>query len=682
MTFRGAKLLSVAARAAAGVCCALVLLELLLRVLGLFFHTGKLSAGPDGRIVALCEGDSFVRGIGGRPFPDQLEELLNSAGTGRVFRVVNGGVNGSNSSAMLARLPGELDSLKPSVLLLLAGGSNHWNTLGARSTSRTESLLMHSSVYRFAKLALLKSHIASPASQSRVSVCRPERSARGYDDTARQRAKPWFSLPALKQPSGSGRLPGYYLETAAIYRNAGDLASALALAKAASIGKGLSAASEAELAWIYEAGGDFENATKAASSAASEDKSLGWLEPVMLARRAVWRGEYPVAAQRYEEAVASGAPGDDVLAGLCRAYAESGKFDKSGALCSSRKPAGELLQACVEASALSGDYSGAYSRIEHDSGREAGLWRVFASLLLKKKEYAKAREYAGKDVNRNLALAELFYNAYEQELAQACLETAAEGVGEMPARYYLLKGDIAQSSCDYKTAGEQYSRALALRPDYWGAYYAIGDMRARRGDYRQALALLGKAAALAPSEARIYRQSGRVFSALGEQGHSADEYFKALALEPFSEDLLREAWSAYSGAGRQREFFSLPDKIPGIRFNPEFHHLSGGEKHSALEAELQEGLKADLSAACALAKSRGIPVLFSSYPEKEMPGIVQAARDCGAPYINLVPRFRTFASRRDYISFDNDHPNTLGYNAMAREYAGPVLKALGLEAGK
>jgi len=79
-------------------------------------------------VDVLAFGDSLTDGFGRRPYPEQLEEMLNTPGHGQVYRVVNAGIPGELTASMVGRLPQTIMDLKsagrkPKYVLIL-GGTN------------------------------------------------------------------------------------------------------------------------------------------------------------------------------------------------------------------------------------------------------------------------------------------------------------------------------------------------------------------------------------------------------------------------------------------------------------------------------------------------------------------------------------------------------------------------------
>jgi len=84
-------------------------------------------------VDVLAFGDSLTEGFGRRPYPDQLQEMLNSLHSyggfkKRVYRVANAGIPGELTDSMVLRLPDTIAHLKAAgrkpAFVLILGGTN------------------------------------------------------------------------------------------------------------------------------------------------------------------------------------------------------------------------------------------------------------------------------------------------------------------------------------------------------------------------------------------------------------------------------------------------------------------------------------------------------------------------------------------------------------------------------
>ena len=142
-----------------GVALALVALEVAMQIAA--YAAWRSGDGFATRAVTathriLCVGDSFTFGLGASPdrgYPQQLEALLK--GEGLDVAVVNGGKPGQDSADVLRRLPAQLDVVRPTQVLVLAGYNDRWShprPVDERELATAES---HSFPLRVRTVALL-----------------------------------------------------------------------------------------------------------------------------------------------------------------------------------------------------------------------------------------------------------------------------------------------------------------------------------------------------------------------------------------------------------------------------------------------------------------------------------------------------------------------------------------------
>jgi lysophospholipase L1-like esterase len=111
---------------------ALVVLELSLRALGAVLVAGAGGTTTDPQsgkpvFTILCIGDSWTQGAESGRFPDYLVDRLNERDGATRFRQVNVGRAGINSSQSLGRLPAQIATHRPDMLLVLTGNNDHHN---------------------------------------------------------------------------------------------------------------------------------------------------------------------------------------------------------------------------------------------------------------------------------------------------------------------------------------------------------------------------------------------------------------------------------------------------------------------------------------------------------------------------------------------------------------------------
>lgn len=122
----------------------LLLLELLLRTAGaayLLLREHPIGLLDDSKretpYIILCLGESTTRNGGAVSWPSQLESILNEQGAGRGFIVINEGMVGTNTAAILSRLESNLERYNPDMVITMMGDND--GILRVRYESSLES---------------------------------------------------------------------------------------------------------------------------------------------------------------------------------------------------------------------------------------------------------------------------------------------------------------------------------------------------------------------------------------------------------------------------------------------------------------------------------------------------------------------------------------------------------------
>ncbi len=109
-----------------GILSALLLLELGLRGAGfilLFRHelASRSRREKNGEIRILCVGESTTEYGGSKAYPRQLEEVLNTLGAPRRFKVINKGRPGTNTSIIVNSLESWIEKHRPDAVVAMIG---------------------------------------------------------------------------------------------------------------------------------------------------------------------------------------------------------------------------------------------------------------------------------------------------------------------------------------------------------------------------------------------------------------------------------------------------------------------------------------------------------------------------------------------------------------------------------
>ena len=107
-----------------GLVCALLFLEGMLQLLGLFYTPDRSQAPGAQGIPILCVGDSHTYGLNVPAplnYPNRLHACLNQGRAQDRYQVISRGVPGRNSAIVREKLPGYLEQIDPYLVLLLCG---------------------------------------------------------------------------------------------------------------------------------------------------------------------------------------------------------------------------------------------------------------------------------------------------------------------------------------------------------------------------------------------------------------------------------------------------------------------------------------------------------------------------------------------------------------------------------
>lgn len=653
------KALAAIFKIAAVILAAALMAEGALRLPGLFASRHGVSGR--GRAV-LCAGDSFVWGIGGRSFPGQLQQILDSRYGAGTFSVINAGVPGSNSAQMLQKLPAQLERYKPEFVIALTGRNNLWNKSrpGVGGDYWLDSL----------RIARLFRVLGADRERARLSgVCEPDTEPEGVGDFDR------VALSALNLPkssSVSAGLPDRYEAAADIYLRTGNAYAALAVGRKITQLLPKKVRGRIAQSRAYALAGDYASALKELEEAAKLEKDGGQLQTAYCREL--------LSAGFYEKAIphclaAESVEGGDSRADLIDAYSYSGLASEAVSVCAASltvyPDSRRLKLSCAQAYVYEGKLS---------KGRElAGSSPEFYRAMNDAGRYRELAAYAEEDsvsggAEQLLFASRLLEEAGQFRLLRRVLDKALR-LKPDSAEAYVRLGDLARRQCDPASAKEFYARAMRASPAYWGGYYAAGNLASHEGDNASARALLEKALSFSTQKHKVYRQLARLSLSEGKRDEAYSYYEKALALSPYDKGLCKEAARVYVAGGGSARFAALSKSNPDLVLNPVFSVFSAKGRNwqdamFSFSGGAVFGLKQDLLRAAALSDAAGARLIVSSYPEEELPGAREAAAESGSPYVSLLPLFSAANADRDaYFSYDNDHPSTAGYGLMAAHFA-------------
>ncbi|MBU4468464.1 MAG: tetratricopeptide repeat protein [Candidatus Omnitrophica bacterium] len=146
-----------------GIFLSFILLEIGLRMGGFIFlslqeYRNTASIKQKGEYVILCIGESTTASGGNNSYPRQLEEVLNKAGVGIKFSVINKGIPGTSSSVIVSQLESSINKYKPDMIIAMMGINDSPGIVPYHDLlSKKKTSLSFLRTYKLAKL--LKAHL-------------------------------------------------------------------------------------------------------------------------------------------------------------------------------------------------------------------------------------------------------------------------------------------------------------------------------------------------------------------------------------------------------------------------------------------------------------------------------------------------------------------------------------------
>jgi len=100
------------------------------------------------------------------------------------------------------------------------------------------------------------------------------------------------------------------------------------------------------------------------------------------------------------------------------------------------------------------------------------------------------------------------------------------------ANEWFEKGKNYHLNKEYDKAIEAYTKAIAIDPNYAGAYIGLGNAYNNKGQYDRAIEDYNKAIAIDPNLAKAYNNRGFAYGEKGQYDRAMQDYNKAIALDP------------------------------------------------------------------------------------------------------------------------------------------------------
>jgi tetratricopeptide (TPR) repeat protein len=99
------------------------------------------------------------------------------------------------------------------------------------------------------------------------------------------------------------------------------------------------------------------------------------------------------------------------------------------------------------------------------------------------------------------------------------------------ARYWFNKGALVSTYGNNKAAVQYFQKAIALDPNFSGAYFSQGVSYGQLGQYQKAIAQINRALKLEPQNGMYYYGRGRVYLLSGDKTRAMEDFKKAADLQ-------------------------------------------------------------------------------------------------------------------------------------------------------
>ena len=339
----------------------------------------------------------------------------------------------------------------------------------------------------------------------------------------------------------------------------------------------------------------------------------------------------------------------------------------------------ELLKLEKAMQAMSAPHKG---RQESRNDALAGLHIQKARLYCGMKETALGAE----EIDKAAALAPIgspadtatgIFNAYREcGLPDKALRFAETAQLHKSAATDLMLATAAlyKKHGNFSKARELILRAMHRNQRDWTCHYELGllaqaeNMEAKE-HFRRAIRLFPKASSPHYALGVEWLRSSR--------RDATAEFKLALRYDPSDINALSRLADIYSGLGTPEKFSSLEWEVPELKKSPQYRNIKSYIKSPRDISEpvdnadaLKNELQTDISRAICAVRKTGAVVIVSSYPEEDLPGLREAARENNTEYVDFTTIFKDKFRRRDeYLAYDRFHCNSKGYRIMAETFA-------------
>ncbi|MFC2049044.1 tetratricopeptide repeat protein [Elusimicrobiota bacterium] len=441
-----------------------------------------LSIKQIGEYRILCLGGASTMG----EWPKPLEEILNQRNIGVQFNVIDKGVAGTDTGAILSHLVTYISKYKPNMIITMMGINDNQDAMGLplSTFSQSKNIISFNKSLRIYKLAkILKLNIATGITklsgyfhEKRMAYKIVKQETSGiFSDHQMQRETP------EKVKKENSQDYGEYMELGRYFRKQGEYDKAEELFK-----KALSINPKNEGTY-FELGQCFRD-----------------------------QGEYDKAVELFEQAVSMNPKNEGVYFELGWCYRAKGEYEK----------AGELFKKVIS---MNSNNAGAYFELgryyryqrEHEKAEEL---------------FDKALAMNSKNDGMHIELGKWYMEQGEYEKAEELFEKALS-INPENDMLYIRLGRYYKKGGDYDKAEELFKKALLMNPKNIETYFVLGRVYKKRGEYDKVEKLFKKVFLVSPKSDRAYLELGRCYLDQGKHDKAEELFKKAFSINPKNEEV-------------------------------------------------------------------------------------------------------------------------------------------------
>ncbi|MFH1519183.1 MAG: tetratricopeptide repeat protein [Candidatus Omnitrophota bacterium] len=303
-------------------------------VVSLQEYKNRIAIKQKGTYRIICLGESTTFWGGRDPWssqdswPSQLEEILNQRNIGIKFTVINKGVCGTCTAAIVARLEDNLNQYQPDMVITMMGINDREGAIAYADIPAPGTRTLFNSLRSYKLIKLLKLHIISKAKELGIYKPREIKEAISSESIEEPQLAGFKEQEEIykRTMAASPRDDKAYAALGWCYRQQGKYTQAEAMLRKAIELNPQNEWADIELGWCYRDQGKHDQAVEMFKKAI-EVNPQNVSAYGDLARCYKDQRKYTQAEEIYKKAIEIAPRNDRAYAGLAHCYKEQGKSD-------------------------------------------------------------------------------------------------------------------------------------------------------------------------------------------------------------------------------------------------------------------------------------------------------------------------------------------------------------------